>query len=354
MKRVKVRGFSRDNTGRMLRRGGMDRFDCPGYLQENVELDCLVQFGKVLMRFDDTLQNRPYLQFVEGRMRGATVDLSDMPELPWDEADVDFDDRSMPEINMRWDLNNAELAALVKKGLFGFDYDIDHKDGVQPKPERRGPIEMPPLLTASPIEIPINCDIRALAVHSEELKQTVPVIGVYPKDALDLRVNTRIIGYGDSMDSYFAEPSFLMPNEYEDSGKEEDMIYLRDEEKLFMPKVSEVSADVRTREAETAKDPVYRFSVEEEKMLDLVAENRSAREIAAIEKQVDDIVKQAGESMEEALEQWRRSVTKDVPDAEKEAVPAFSASEKADQAYRNMEEKEGETEDDMYFRDGLQ
>lgn len=344
MKSVKVRGFSRDNTGRMLRRDGMDRFGCPGYVQENVEMPCKIQFGKVLMRFDETLQNRPYLQFVEGQMQGVTVDLREMPDMPWDEAQVEFDTRSMPEVNVRWDLSNREIAGLVGKGLFGFDYDIDHKDGVQPKPERRGPIEMPPVFTAAPIEMNMNCEVRALAAPSDG--KVVPVIGVYPKNALDMRTNTRIMGY-ENMDEFFAKPTFLEPDEYEAS-KEMDVVYLNEDEMLFGKKQQPSPAETDKEQAEPVKAPEEKVYVTDsmmEQTLSMVEDNRAAVSLAQSGNKLDDMVKQADESFESELEAWLQEEAKQAsaekpaePVNKKPFIPAESYGEQADREASYLEE----------------
>lgn len=355
MKSVKVRGFSRDNTGRMLRRDGMDRFGCPGYVQENVEMPCKIQFGKVLMRFDETLQNRPYLQFVEGQMQGVTVDLRGMPDMPWDEAQVEFDIRSMPEVNVRWDLSNREIAGLVAKGLFGFDYDIDHKDGIQPKPERRGPIEMPPIFTASPIEMNMNCEVRALAARFDG--KTVPVIGIYPKNALDMRTNTRIMGY-ENMDEFFAKPTFLEPDEYE-APKEMDVVYLNEDEMLFGQKTQPVLPEADKEREEPTKAPqekVYVPDTAAEQMLSMVEDSRAAVSLDQSGKKLDDTVKQAEDTFESELEAWLQEEAKETvaekPAGQKENKPVRLYESHAEQADReagyieenNREESEEEFE----------
>lgn len=351
---LKVRGFSRDNTGRMLKRGGMDRFGCPGYIQEDTAVTCNVRFGKVLMRFDESLQNRPYLQFVEGRLKSARVDLSEVKEVPWDEAETELDERSMPEVNLRWDLNNQEIIGLVQKGLFGFDYDIDHKSGLQPKPEKRGPVEIPSQFTSMSIEMDIPCDVRVLAAPWPEGGQTVPVIGLYPKDALDLRSNTREMGFGRGMDYYFAEPTFLQPEQYEamdEHDRQAGMVFIDEADKLFQKSPAAASADIRKDPEMQTKETVGQFTQDEDRVLDLVIRNRTAQDVAKAERIVDDAVRAAETFAEEMLEQSRQESVK--KQAQAQQAPYGSAAEEAERQSSYIEEKAAgteEEEDNEFFR----
>ena len=322
---LRTRGFSRGGFGQVLHRGSISRFDVPGYEFENTPVDCKMRFDRVLMMYDSE-NGRPYLQFVEGRIKSAVLDVSEIKEFDFDHIEISLDELCRPEVNMRWDLNNQELQSLVGKGLFGFDYDFDHADGVNPKPLRRGPIPIPEIFTSNDIDMTVDCDIRILAVNDKVSGKVVPIAGIYPCDAFLMRTNSRVSGYED-ISQYFGEPEFLSAGDYSEEKEADagDRLYINRDDILFSKEADkhEPSKLLRRAEMEHKADrPMHMMTKEERVIADLVEKTRE--KVAAAEAE-----------RERRLEEMKSASKSDEPKAASDGVKSAS-SKKDDNHHSGM------------------
>lgn len=348
MKTIHVKGFSKDPFGRALKRGAPLPAGVKCHTLSGVKVDARLRFDRVSVEFD-ARTHRPYLEFSEGRLKSARVDLSGIPDRTADVAEVEFSGRACPEACVRWDLSNKEIQNLTGKGLFGFDYDFDHEDGYNLKPLHRGPIQVPGEFTNSDMEIPVECDVRVaqarVRTKDGQVKE-VPVIGIYPVEALSLRTNSRVSGYED-LSEYFEQPKFLQPGTSMDLSEEETLTmegFLD-----FLPEDEAENAPKKKRLGEFQAEPEAQPRPEAA----LSDEERERRQMAAeVHESVDasERLRAADLALAKSEKEGER-----VPDTEAEApvpevvrqenVPAKPKKPSEDSGYLPFEQEEDDTRD---------
>lgn len=138
-------------------------------------------------RYDARYPNRPYLHIL-GRcqsIKGA---------LPFGVSELTFPDGEGLEVDYFYEFSNEELADMANKGLFDAGF------------------EVPDIFFGNTFEMPVLCDVLALA--PDEVTN-VPLVFVDIKDPANLTVTTETCGY--TFGDYFEAPAqdFMLEDEIE-------------------------------------------------------------------------------------------------------------------------------------------
>ena len=278
MKTLHVWGFPYDEQGRALSRavknGDLGKRCVGSYQFSAMPLNCSVRFSRPVFEFDQET-HRPRIFFCDGRIRSAELSLRDMKEIDADMAEVQFFDKNgLPPAELRWDLTNEEIQDLVGKGLFGFNYDIDPNEEYNPKPVDKI-LPVPRFFTENDMDVIIPCDVSvALMAHQGKV---LPVVSVFPLDALSLRTNTRLAEC-DPISEWFDEPRFL---EMGDRSRVRDIDFSNDKED-FLDLLDNLEVDPRSQQVKVPEIKPYIAALMSKKIAApvLTDEQRALRDLS--------------------------------------------------------------------------
>lgn len=326
MRIIHVWGFSRDERGRAIARAVRNQDlgeRCVGsYRAEGVPLNCQVRFGRPSFEFDPETK-RPYILFADGRVKSVQLDLSRVDDIDADEVDVRFLEHSVQPAELRWDLSNAEIQDLVGKGLFGFDYDFDPDEDVNPKPVEPK-LSMPRFFTENDMDVEIPCDVHvAFMAHQGRV---VPVAAVFPNGTMSLRTNTRLAEC-EPISDWFDEPRFLAAGDYSET---RDMRFSMDEPEflnLLDRLEAETEAAVREEKVPEEKPYIAALAVTPEPEPVLTDEQKALRDLSArVDERVGAAVPGAPENTEAPVPARPETPA---PERRPEPRPAVSGNEGA-------------------------
>lgn len=323
MRMMHLWGFSHDERGRAIARsvaaGDLGKRCVGSYQLSGENLNCQVRFDRATVEFDPET-HRPFLQFSDGRVKSAQLDLRDVSEVEADMADVQFIEGGLVPAELRWDLSNSEIMDLVDKGLFGFDYDIDPDEEYNPKPID-GKLRVPRYFSENDMDLMIPCDVSVALM--ERQGRVVPVAAIFPQGAMVLRTNTRVAGC-EPMSDWFEEPRFLAVGDY----RKDDEVDFRMDEPAFLDLLErEDEKAVVPERPKTPDEKPYIAALRQEKEPEpvLTPEQRALQDLAVrVESRVAQVVPKA--DIEKAPEDVRPAADFVKPEAPKPMeVPASPA-----------------------------
>ena len=302
MAKYRIRGFG-DNNGNTEYARELYKREKSGdpnvQVSENVQLLANMAFNSARLEFHNggKKDRRPYL-FLEGKIT-SVMNPQDEENLPHNVVQVLFTETNAPLVNVEWDLHNEEIADLVQKGLFGFDYDVNALWNSRPKTEFR----VPEVLTQSEFtDVPIRATIRSDILEQETVdgkKKVVPIVAVSVHDPYHIKTDSKVTGYG-SLGQYFDEPQFY-PQGY-DADHANKFIQIEDEDVLGPEELTDEDiAELNEGKSNKVLSPVYDTPEEKakaEEMGRLIHETterieeaeaaRSSDAIDALENAIDD------------------------------------------------------------------
>lgn len=253
MAKYRVRGFGDNNGNTEYARElyKRERIGDPNVLvSENVSLRANMTFDTARLEYHDTgkKSRRPYL-FFEGRIT-SVINPPEEENLPHNVVQVLFTETNAPIVNVEWELHNEEIADLVNKGLFGFDYDVNALWNSRPKTDFR----IPDVFTQSEFtDVPIRATIRSEVMERKDDQKQVPIVAISVHDPYHIQTDSKVTGYG-SLGSYFDDPQFY-PQGYKEK---EEMFLNLDEAAIIKEELSEEQlAELSESKSNKVLAPVY-------------------------------------------------------------------------------------------------
>lgn len=246
---------------------------------KGIPVEACMTFSQATLEFHDdkTCKGRPYIHLDDGKVTKVYA-VND--NLPCGVILAQFTQEDAPTISLDWELDNNELEKLVKKGLFGSNYDID-PTGNNPKP--KDSVKIPPLFTEVEWDrIPVKADVRAME------SEGVPVMSIDIVEPFNLKTNSRVSGY-DDVSQYFAPQEFYAEGQNYDKSKyfvslsDEDVIGVEPKQIVTELTDEQASNIIRADEVKSLEEQA------EEKLRAAMAHEISMRtELIIDETQVED------------------------------------------------------------------
>ena len=246
---------------------------------KSIPVEACMTFSQATLEFrdDKICKGRPYIHLDEGKVTKVYA-VGD--NLPFGVILAQFPQDGAPLISMDWDLSNEEIGNLVKKGIFGSNFDID-PNGNNPKP--KDSVKIPPLFTDVEWDrIPVTANVRAMESDG------VPVLSIDICNPYDLKTNSRVSGY-DDISQYFQPQEFYAEGQNYDKSKyfvslsKEDTIGAEVQPVLEELTEEQASNIIRAEKVKSLEEQ------EEEKLRAMMAHEISMRtELIIDETQVDD------------------------------------------------------------------